>query len=232
MRRRSLPLLMALSLFAAACSSRAAAPQQPKDSAPTEADIGRGDQNGEQRGGEEADTAAARLSALYTAQAAGLFGYASQASVTSPATGWLGEQVVNPNVDDWEPAVATDPNSPFIYILTTRYGQPAPCTSHCPSPYITLVVSSNNGATWGPQLPIWAVKGTKAQYDPTIYVVPNTGEVYAFFLNADRHGGFSTLFIKSGDHGQTWTNPVRPNGQVSWTDKPFLTSSPSGKDVY
>lgn len=232
MLRRSLVLVIVLSLFAAACSSRAVAPQRSKTSAPTEADSGRGDSTGDQGGGEEADITAARLSALYAARSAGAFGDASQASVTSAATGWAGEQVVNPNVDDWEPAVATDPNSPFIYILTTRYGQPAPCKSHCPSPYITLVVSSDNGATWGRQLPIWGVKGTNAQYDPTIYVVPNTGEVYAFFLNADRHGGFSTLFIRSADHGKTWTDPVRPNGRVSWTDKPFITTSPSGKDVY
>src|SRR5439155_16596837 len=34
------------------------------------------------------------------------------------------------------------------------------------------------------------------------------------------------------DHGQTWTDPVRPNGQVSWTDKPEIATSPSGQDVY
>jgi hypothetical protein len=231
MLRRSLPLLLALSLLAA-CSSGVVAPRASKASSTTEADAGRGGSTSEQDGGEEADTTAARLDALNSAKAAGVFGDSSQASVTSAATGWTGEQVVNPNVDDWEPAVSTDPNSPYIYILTTRYGQPAPCQAKCPSPYITLVVSSDNGATWGRQRPIWGVKGSHAQYDPNIYVVPNTGEVYAFFLNADRHGGFSTLFIKSTDHGQTWTHPIRPSGQVSWADKPFITSSASGKDVY
>ena len=232
MLRRSVPLVIVLCSFAIACTSRSVAPQRPATSAPTEADSGRGGSTEEQEGGEEVHTTAERLDALDAARTAGVFGNASQASVTSAATGWVGERVVNPNVDDWEPAVTTDPNSPFIYILTTRYGQPAPCKAHCPSPYITLVVSSDNGATWGRQRPIWGVKGSNAQYDPTIYVVPDTGEVYAFFLNADRHAGFSTLFIKSNDHGRTWTDPVRPSGQVSWADKPFLTSSASGKNVY
>jgi hypothetical protein len=181
---------------------------------------------------EEAEQTAERLEALAEARADATFGHATQAAVIAPAAGWAGEQVIDPNVDDWEPAVATDPRAPYIYLVTTRYGTEAPCKPHCPSPYLTLTISSNNGATWGSQKALWGVKGTKAQYDPTITVVPNTGVVYAFFLNADRHGGFSTLFIKSSDHGKTWTNPVRPNGQVSWTDKPFITTSASGKDVY
>ena len=219
--------------MAAACSSHTDASHalSAPPSLETGSGAGRAD-SGIGGGSEEDATTAARLNALAEARAAGTFGHRRQAATTNAATGWTGEQVVNPNVDDWEPAVATDPHDPYIYVLTTRYGQPAPCQSHCPSPYIALTVSSDNGATWGDQVPIWGVKGTKAQYDPTIIVVPDTGIVYAFFLNADRHGGFSTLFIKSIDHGQTWTDPVRPNGQVSWTDKPEMTTSPSGSDVY
>jgi hypothetical protein len=234
MLRRWFALLLPLVLVAAACSSRTSA-SPTVNAAPSHetgnSDAGRGD-GGAGGGSEEDATTATRLDALAQARAAGTFGNNRQATTNGAATGWAGEQVVNPNVDDWEPAVATDPHAPYIYILTTRYGQPAPCQSHCPSPYITLTVSSDNGATWGDQLPIWGGKGSKAQYDPTITVVPNNGIVYAFFLNADRHGGFSTLFIKSIDHGKTWTNPVRPNGQVSWTDKPELTTSPTGQDVY
>jgi hypothetical protein len=62
--------------------------------------------------------------------------------------------------------------------------------------------------------------------------VPNTGAVYSAFLNWDRHNGFSTVFTKSTDHGQTWSEPVHVYGNVSWTDKPEITSSASGKDVY
>jgi hypothetical protein len=81
-------------------------------------------------------------------------------------------------------------------------------------------------------VPICECDRSKAQYDPTIEVVPNTGAVYSAFLNFDRHNGFSTVFTKSTDHGQTWTEPVHVYGNVSWTDKPEITSSASGKDVY
>jgi hypothetical protein len=233
MHRRSVGLLLALALIAAACSSHTTASRTPNvpRSRETESDVGRADA-GEAGGSEENATTAGRLDALASARAAGTFGHSTQAIVNTPAPGWAGEQVINPNVDDWEPAVATDPNVPYIYLVTTRYGQSAACNTKCPSPYLTITTSSDNGETWGPQRLIWGVKGTHAQYDPTITVVPDTGVVYAFFLNADRHGGFSTLFVKSADHGQTLTDPVRPNGQVSWADKPFLASSPSGKDVY
>src|SRR5437762_11126404 len=102
MLRRSLGLVIALSLFAAACSSPALAPQRSKASA-TRVGSGRGDSPA-RSGGEEADTTAARLSALNAAQSAGTFGHASQGSTANAAAGWSGEQVVNPNVDDWEPA--------------------------------------------------------------------------------------------------------------------------------
>jgi hypothetical protein len=72
----------------------------------------------------------------------------------------------------------------------------------------------------------------KAQYDPVIEVVPDTGAVYAALLNGDRHNGFSTSFTKSTDHGRTWSAPIHVYGNVSWTDKPELTTSASGKDVY
>lgn len=62
--------------------------------------------------------------------------------------------------------------------------------------------------------------------------MPNKGFVYSVFLNGDRAGGFSASFIKSTDHGQTWTDPVHVYGHVSWTDKPEVTMSPSGRDVY
>ena len=74
--------------------------------------------------------------------------------------------------------------------------------------------------------------GVKAQYDPTIEVVPNTGAVYSVFLNGDRHNGFSTSFMKSTDHGATWSAPVHVYGNVSWTDKPEIATSASGEDVY
>jgi hypothetical protein len=40
------------------------------------------------------------------------------------------------------------------------------------------------------------------------------------------------VFTKSTDRGKTWSAPVRVYGNVSWTDKPEIATSPSGKDVY
>jgi hypothetical protein len=180
---------------------------------------------------EEQEVTAERLDALAQAKAAGRFGGAVTAT-TNPASGWVGSQIMNPETDDWEPAVATDPSAPYLYLLTTRYGQPKTCSSHCPTPYIAMTVSADGGSTWSAQEPLCVCRGSGAQYDPTIEVVPNTGAVYSVFLNADRAGGFSTVFTKSDDHGATWSEPVHVYGNVSWTDKPEVATSASGKDIY
>ena len=191
--------------------------------------------SGQERAGSgsvrEQSVTAQRLDALAKARANGAFG-ARAVSTTSPANGWIGSRLLNPATDDWEPAVATDPNAPYAYLLTTRYGQAKTCPSHCPTPYIVLTISSDGGRTWGPQVPLCVCRGSGAQYDPTIEVVPNTGVVYSAFLNADRAGGFSTVFTRSTDHGATWSVPVHVYGKVSWTDKPEVTMSGSGQDVY
>ena len=192
-----------------------------------EGEEGRG---GAEEAQEEAEVTEKRLEALAEARANGDFGQ-KIAATTAPATGWVGSQALSSNFDDWEPAVATDPKAPYIYFLTTRYAT-RDCGVHCPTPWIPLTISKDGGATWSPQVPICECDRSKAQYDPTIEVVPNTGAVYSAFLNFDRHNGFSTVFTKSTDHGQTWTEPVHVYGNVSWTDKPEITSSASGKDVY
>ena len=43
--------------------------------------------------------------------------------------------------------MAADPKAPYLYLLTTRFGQPKTCSSHCPTPYIVLATSTNGGAT-------------------------------------------------------------------------------------
>jgi hypothetical protein len=186
---------------------------------------------GSEEAQEEQTLTSERLSALAQARRNGTFGRTAPAT-TNAATGWNGSRLLNATTDDWEPAVAADPNAPYAYLLTTRYGQPKTCSSHCPTPYLALTVSSDGGSTWGPQVPLCVCVGSGAQYDPTIEVVPNTGAVYSAFLNADRAGGFSTVFTFSTDHGATWSTPVHVYGNVSWTDKPEIAMSASGKDVY
>jgi hypothetical protein len=179
---------------------------------------------------EEGEVTAARLDALAAAKASGKFGRKA-AATTAPATGWVGSQLLNAATDDWEPAVAADPKAPFVYMLTTRYGQPKTCSSHCPTPFLALTTSTDGGTTWGAQAPLCICVGAKAQYDPTIEVVPNTGAVYSVFLNADA-SAFSASFTKSTDHGATWTTPVHVFGNVAWTDKPEVTMDATGRNVY
>jgi hypothetical protein len=186
---------------------------------------------GEEEGQEEQQVTSDRLEAFAQAKSSGRFA-GTVAGTTNPAAGWVGSTLLNPATDDWEPAVAADPSTPYAYLLTTRYGEPKTCSSHCPTPFIALTRSTDGGGGWSAQVPLCICRGSKAQYDPTIEVVPNTGAVYSAFLNADRAGGFSTVFTKSTDHGQTWTTPVHVYGNVAWTDKPEVTMSASGKDVY
>ncbi len=181
---------------------------------------------------EQDQLASERLAALAQARSSGAFGKKAAPTVQA-AQGWVGSRLLSPTTDDWEPAVATDPAAPNVYLLTTRYGVAPPgCTSHCPSPFISLTSSTDGGTTFGAQVPLCVCLGSKAQYDPTIEVVPDTGAVYSAFLNGDRHDGFSTVFTKSTDHGKTWSAPVHVYGNVSWTDKPEIATSASGKDVY
>jgi hypothetical protein len=165
-----------------------------------------------------------RLDALREARAAGTFG-GREPIVAAAAPGWAGEQLMNVNTDDWEPAIAADPSAPFVYLLTTRYA-PKPCSGNCPSPWIALEISSDGGATWSAGRALCACKGS-GQFDPIIEVVPSTGHVYAMYMN-----GFNVVFTKSTDHGQTWSTPVPTYGQVSWTDKPAFAVSDDGQHVY
>jgi hypothetical protein len=185
---------------------------------------------GEERGGaeeleEQQESTQERLEALREAKASGKFGRRLSVSYLDSAT-WSGERVVNPKTDDWEPAIAADPGSSYVYLLTTRYGESKPCPGNCPTPYIVLTISDDNGSTWSTPEPLCACKGS-GQFDPIIEVAPDTGDVYAVFMI-----GFNVVFQKSLDQGQHWTAPVRTYGNVSWNDKPALATSDDGQDVY
>ena len=174
---------------------------------------------------EQQQTTDKRLDALREAVAAGEFGNREPIQ-GAPAPGWTGERIMNHGTDDWEPAVATDPNAPFVYLLATRYGEPKPCPGNCPIPHIALEISRDGGRTWSDGRPLCPCKGS-GQFDPIIEVVPDTGDVYALWMN-----GFNVVFQESRDHGKTWSPPEPTWGNVSWNDKPTLATSDNGKHVY
>jgi len=158
--------------------------------------------------------------------AKGSGGGGAAAAAAAAGAAWVGEVPIDPMADDWEPAIATDPAAGWVYVLTTRYGTTKPCSGNCPTPWISLTISSDGGASWGAAKPLCACKGS-GQFDPIIEVVPGTGHVYALYMN-----GFNIMFTKSTDHGATWTVPVKTYGQVSWNDKPVIAVSDNGQHVY
>ncbi len=135
--------------------------------------------------------------------------------------------------NDWEPDVATDPGSSYVYMVTT--GLDAKACRQCTQPSILLRVSANSGATWG--APDFFCSETCEsnniagpwEYDPVVRVSSN-GTVYVTWLDGWNP---SPILTKSYDHGGTWTlpTPVEQSGQ-GWADKPWLAVSGSGQDVY
>jgi BNR repeat protein len=119
----------------------------------------------------------------------------------------------------WEPVVAADPSSSWIYEMTT--GQRPD--------YLLFRASSDRGATWFSTRHICR-HGTRVpfQYDPQI-AVANDGTVDAVCLNGFRPG---VAFTQSRDHGRTWTPSVRLDGSLRYSDKPTLILAGGGRDVY
>jgi hypothetical protein len=66
------------------------------------------------------------------------------------------------------------------------------------------------------------------QNDPGISVSAS-GVIYAAWMNQ-----WDVTFAKSRDHGRTWTglHDFRRALGISFTDKPWIVISPTGKDVY
>ena len=57
-----------------------------------------------------------------------------------------------------------------------------------PAPVPLLKVSTDGGVTWGPDRYLCPCRGVKGQFDPEIEVVPNTGAVYAAWMNSNHRG--------------------------------------------
>ncbi len=134
---------------------------------------------------------------------------------------WSGE-------DDWEPAVAADPSSDYIYQMTTRYSGPAACRK-CALPAMVFRRSADGGMTW--EADRFLSPSRRTQNDPMIEVATD-GAIYVAWLEQYRPG---VMFSRSTDRGRTWSDPVvftelfrRPR----WNDRPVLAISDDGRHVY
>jgi hypothetical protein len=174
---------------------------------------------------EAADITKARAVAFDAARAGGLVGL--QRPLRSvPLPGWTTEHVWSATNDDWEPAIAADPNAPYVYALATRYTPPRRCHG-CELPSIILRVSADGGRTWGPDRFLCRCPDiTNGEYDPIIEV-DGEGTVHAVWLQGYSPG---VVYSRSSDHGTTWTTPIPM--PVAWSDKPQLAVSADGQDVY
>ncbi len=223
-RRRSgsmgLAVLLSLMLFAAACTgSDPSTPGSARAGEPVDEGLA-------EELEEQAEKTEKRLEALEEAREAGTLGV-TEPIERHPAPGWAGERVVHRTGDDWEPAIAADPNRPFVYLLHNRYGGKDACANDCPDPAMILHVSRDGGRTWKPERYLCVCRGWNAQYDPLIEVVPETSDVVAVWMNQ-----FKIHFSRSTDHGRTWSKAVFVHPDVRWGDKPNFTVSPDGQDVY
>ena len=142
-----------------------------------------------------------------------------------PDKTWEGEKPFGPR-NDWEPSIAADPNDPWVYVLTTRFGTRTSACANCPNPHLMLKRSNDNGETYKPVQYLCRCPGGGWQYDPIIEVDGNGG-VHAMILSK-----WETLYTRSDDHGRTWTEPVSVENDRKWTDHGFMTVSDDGQDIY
>jgi hypothetical protein len=138
--------------------------------------------------------------------------------VKAATSGWLGESIISVPAtgDGWEPAIVADPTSPYVYTAWMQY------SGNGVSIYERT--SADGGSTWGPAAPLCASCG-KGEYDVTL-ATATTGAVYGIFMQ-----GTHIEFTKSTNHGASWTAPLQVSGGT-WADKPWLTASADGVDVY
>jgi hypothetical protein len=119
----------------------------------------------------------------------------------------------------WEPTIAADPSSNWVYQLTTN-------TS---AKQILFRSSRDGGNVWSTSINVCPLKGTPWQYDPQIKVA-NNGTIYVACLNGFKNPGI--VFTRSSDHGVTWTTSLPIEGTLNYGDKPILIVSGNGADVY
>ena len=141
----------------------------------------------------------------------------SHPRASNAATGWDSERVWS-GQDDWEPFVAADRTSNYVYQMTTRF--------NARLSGIFIRRSADGGQTWDADQLVRRVQVWQA--DPQVQVDAN-GTVFVVWLSGPN---WKSTLIKSYDHGATWTEPVEIAPSLQWTDHPWLVVSPDGQDVY
>ncbi len=70
-----------------------------------------------------------------------------------------------------------------------------------------LSMTKDDGNSWSTAVPIFD-PGTNAQTIDNLVVVRPNGDVFDFFTNITNTGALSIRFIRSTDHGSTWSGPT------------------------
>ncbi|MBV8532092.1 MAG: exo-alpha-sialidase [Candidatus Eremiobacteraeota bacterium] len=123
------------------------------------------------------------------------------------------------DANHWEPVNAADPSSNWVYQMTTDQRPD----------YLLFRSSSDGGRIWSAPRHLCR-RGVRVpfQYDPQIAVAAD-GTIDVICLDGFRPG---VVFARSRDHGVRWSKAIRLDGTMSYSDKPTLVISPSGKDIY
>ena len=164
-----------------------------------------------------------RLEALREARADGTFGLRERI-VRTPAPGWVGEQVMNPGTDDWEPAIAA--NSARSVGLHARDALRGEAVPRMRVPFIALKRSRNGGATWGGGKALCPCAG-QGPFDPD-----RRGRAGHRRRVRLVHEVVQRRLHEVPRSRTDLDRPVPTFGDVAWGDKPVLATSDDGRDVY
>ena len=118
--------------------------------------------------------------------------------------------------DDWEPAVAADPEG-RVYVLYKHHDASGPLCEGCDR-HLVLQRSTDGGQSF--TAPLAIAPGDSPQYDPQIAVDPEDAQVvWASFLQDDLS---RIAVVRSTDHGLTWSPPRIVSSQPPGLDKDTL----------
>jgi hypothetical protein len=129
--------------------------------------------------------------------------------------------------DDWEPEIAADPNSTYVYVVISHFvGDPACDPSSANRNRVYIQVSSDGGATFGaPHVVADLVEGVDypSQVDCVVSVDDVTGTVYVSFLAYGLQGVQTDVAVaRSTNHGASFVaekvnGPECKNCDHPWT---------------